>query len=287
MNVASFQNIYQLVKDRPAKRVVLVAAEDPVLIEAATRAQTEGLAEFVLVGDLRKIQTLTASGNIEFEIVDSRDPALDAVALIHQGGADLLMKGKIATSDLLRVVLNHESGLRQGELLNHIAVIESPHYHKLLFISDGGINLQFDENVFEQMVYNNAAYLKKLGIEHPRFGMMALVETVNQKIPETVIARNVVNKLSSGFLIEGPIAPDVALSRQAAQKKGLVSNIAGDVDVFLMPNTTAANHLVKGLSALGGCKVGGVIVGARVPIILLSRSDDAETKYRSILLGLV
>lgn len=287
MSVSSFQKLHELVKDRPPKRVALIAAEDPVLIEAATRAQSEGLAEFVLVGNARKIQTLSSSGKIDFEILDSINPALDAINLIHQGRADLLMKGKLGTSELLKAVLNHESGLRQGELLNHIAVIESPHYHKLLFISDGGINLQLNEHVFEQMVYNNSAYLKKLGLEKPRFGMMTLVETVSAKIPETVIAENVVNKLSSEFLIEGPIALDVALSKKAAQQKGLASKIAGEVDVFLMPNTTAANHLVKGLSVLGGCKVGGVIVGAKVPIILLSRSDDADTKYRSILLGLV
>ena len=287
MSVSSFQKLHELVKDRPPKRVALIAAEDPVLIEAATRAQSEGLAEFVLVGNARKIQTLSSSGKIDFEILDSINPALDAINLIHQGRADLLMKGKLGTSELLKAVLNHESGLRLGELLNHIAVIESPHYHKLLFISDGGINLQLNEHVFEQMVYNNSAYLKKLGLEKPRFGMMTLVETVSAKIPETVIAENVVNKLSSEFLIEGPIALDVALSKKAAQQKGLASKIAGEVDVFLMPNTTAANHLVKGLSVLGGCKVGGVIVGAKVPIILLSRSDDADTKYRSILLGLV
>lgn len=287
MSVSSFQKLHELVKDRPPKRVALIAAEDPVLIEAATRAQSEGLAEFVLVGNARKIQTLSSSGKIDFEILDSINPALDAINLIHQGRADLLMKGKLGTSELLKAVLNHESGLRLGELLNHIAVIESPHYHKLLFISDGGINLQLNEHVFEQMVYNNSAYLKKLGLEKPRFGMMTLVETVSAKIPETVIAHNVVNKLSSEFLIEGPIALDVALSKKAAQQKGLASKIAGEVDVFLMPNTTAANHLVKGLSVLGGCKVGGVIVGAKVPIILLSRSDDADTKYRSILLGLV
>ena len=287
MSVSSFQKLHELVKDRPPKRGAVIAAEDPVLIEAATRAQSEGLAEFVLVGNARKIQTLSSSGKIDFEILDSINPALDAINLIHQGRADLLMKGKLGTSELLKAVLNHESGLRLGELLNHIAVIESPHYHKLLFISDGGINLQLNEHVFEQMVYNNSAYLKKLGLEKPRFGMMTLVETVSAKIPETVIAENVVNKLSSEFLIEGPIALDVALSKKAAQQKGLTSKIAGEVDVFLMPNTTAANHLVKGLSVLGGCKVGGVIVGAKVPIILLSRSDDADTKYRSILLGLV
>jgi phosphate butyryltransferase len=137
------------------------------------------------------------------------------------------------------------------------------------------------------MVVNITQYLKLLGIESPHFGMMTLVETVSKKIPETIIAQKVVKVLSKKVSIEGPIAPDVALSREAATKKGLESEIAGEIDVFLMPSTTAANHLVKGLSALGGCKVGGVIVGASVPVILLSRSDDAETKYRSILLGLV
>jgi len=226
-------------------------------------------------------------GSPGFEIVDSQQPALDAIQYIQAGQADLLMKGKIQTGDLLKAILDKHTGLRQGELLNHIAVIESPHYHKLLFISDGGLNLHLDEHIFQQMVANITQYLKLLGFDRPHFGMMTLVETVSEKIPETVIAQNVVKNLSKTVSIEGPIAPDVALSREAATKKGLDSKLSGEIDVFLMPNTTAANHLVKGLSTLGGCKVGGVIVGARVPVILLSRSDDAETKYRSILLGLV
>ncbi len=285
--ITSFQDLHSHIQGMSPKTVALVAAGDPVLIEAAARAQNEGLAKFILLGDARKIQSLTEMNPIGFHIVDSQNPAQDAIDLINQGKADLLMKGTLPTGELLKAVLNRETGLRQGELLNHIAVIESPTYHKLLFISDGGINLHLDEMVFEQMVYNIADYLKILGIEHPRFGMMSLIETVNPKIPETIVAQNVVAKLSGEYNIEGPIAPDVALSAEAARKKGQKSEIAGNVDVFLMPNTTAANHLVKGLYALGGCKVGGVIVGAKVPIILLSRANDAESKYRSILLGLV
>lgn len=284
--ISNFLELQQHIQGRPRKKVAMVAAEDPVLIKAATRAQNEGLADFVLLGNARKIESLTTAGDTEFEIINTETPAQAAIDLINQSEADLLMKGKIPTGDLLRAVLKSDTGLRQGELLNHIAVIESPHYHKLLFISDGGINLHLDENIFEQMVYNIAAYLKLLNIENPRFGMMTLVENVSEKIPETVIARNVVEKLSTSFKIEGPIAPDVALSSEAARKKCQTSRIAGKVDVFLMPNTTAANHLVKGLADLGGCKVGGVIVGAKVPIILLSRSDSADAKYRSILLGL-
>ena len=285
--VTNFNDLHRLVQGNSPKRVALVAAEDPILIEAAEKAQNEGLARFVLVGDQLKIQTLLTGASAEFEIIDSQAPAAASVALINQGHADLLMKGKISTGDLLKAVLDKKTGLRQGELLNHISVIESPSYHKLLFISDGGINLHFEEQTYIHMIGNIADYLKRLGNSDPRFGMMTLIETVNQKIPETVIAQNVTKKLKSEYRIEGPIAPDVALSAEAASQKGLDSKIAGEVDVFLMPNTTAANHLVKGLSVLGGCKVGGVIVGAKVPIILLSRSDDAETKYRSILLGLV
>ncbi len=285
--ISSFKELHQFVSNAKPKRVALVAAEDPVLINAADRAQEEGLAHFVLFGNAGKIESLIPSGRSNFEIVDSHNPAVDAIKHIHADKADLLMKGKIQTGELLRAILDRDTGLRQGELLNHIAVVESPHYHKLLFISDGGINLHLDENVYQQMVVNIKQYLELLGMEHPHFGMMTLVETVSEKIPETVIAQQVVEALSKTVSIEGPIAPDVALSKEAAIKKGLDSQIAGEVDVFLMPSTTSANHLVKGLSALGGCKVGGVIVGARVPVILLSRSDDAETKYRSILLGLV
>jgi len=285
--ISTFAELHQQVLSGPVRTVALAAAADPVLIEAASRAQIEGIARFVLVGKAAQINSLLPTAAPAFQIMDSDRPARDAVTLVRQGQADLLMKGRIPTGTLLKAVLDRNTGLCQGELLNHIAVIQSPAYHKLLFISDGGINLHFDSLIYEQMIVNIVAYLQLLDITEPKFGMLALIETVNEKIPETVIAQQVVAKLAGKYLIEGPIAPDVALSRQAAEKKGLDSSIAGEVDVFLMPNTTAANHLVKGLSALGGCQTAGVIVGASVPIILLSRSDDAETKYRSILLGLV
>ncbi|NQV13916.1 phosphate butyryltransferase [bacterium] len=285
--ISSFNELQSLVKNQTPKRIALAAAEDSILLQAAGRTQKEELAQFILLGKGSIISALVSKQSEKFEIIDTESPARDAVNLIHQGQADLLMKGKLSTSTMLEAVLNKKTGLRQGELLNHIAVVESPAYHKLLFISDGGINLKFDEQVYKHIIQNIANYLQYLNISEPRFAMITLVETVNEKIPETVIAHNVVASLQSVLRIEGPIAPDVALSAAAARQKGLDSKIAGEVDVFLMPNTTAANHLVKGLSILGGCKVGGVVVGAKVPIILLSRSDDADTKYRSILLGLV
>jgi phosphate butyryltransferase len=285
--ILSFHDLKQRVQGQPAKRVAVVEPRDQALLEAVSHAQKEGLAEFILLGEASEITHLLAGSQLNFRVIHSEQPSIDAVELIHQGEADLLMKGSISTGTLLKAVLDKDRGLRKGDLLNHIAVIQSPAYHKLIFLSDGGINLHLNEDVFKQMIWNNVDYLAHLGIMNPKIAMLALVEIENPKIPETVVAANVARALASQYQIEGPIAPDVALSREAALLKGLDSQIAGDVDMLMMSNTTAGNHFVKGLVSLGGCLVGGVIVGAQVPIILLSRSDDADTRYRSILLGLV
>lgn len=287
--ITSFEQLFNELRDKPKPRIALAAAEDEVLLYAADRAQNQGLASFILIGNSDKIEEMIRQYDIEshFEVIHSERPAETAVKLVRENRADLLMKGAISSSALLKAVLDRERGLRRGDLLSHVAVVESPNYHKLLFVTDGGINIAFDENTFINVIRNALEYVKLLGVEKPKVGMLALVEQVNPKIPETVMADKIAKLLQHDCMIEGPIALDVAISAEAAKHKHLPSRIAGDVDIMVMPNTTAANHLVKGLSGLGGCKVGGVIVGAKVPIILLSRSDDAETKLRSIALGLV
>jgi phosphate butyryltransferase len=285
--ISNFADLLSLVKSGKPKRVAVVAAEDQMIIDAVSKAQSMGLARFILLGNEEMIKKMSASTDQSFEIINSQTPSEDAIALIRADKADLLMKGRVSTGMLIRAVLNRETGLREGKLLNHIAVVESPSYHKFICISDGGINLKLDEDVYEQMIRNDAFFLKKLGIDNPRFAMASLLEKVNPKMPDTIMAKNVADRLKDEFEIEGPIAPDVAVSEKAAQRKGLTSAISGKTDVLLMSNTAAANHLIKGLRFLGGCKIGGVVVGAKVPIILLSRSDDAETRFRSILLGLI
>jgi phosphate butyryltransferase len=285
--ITSYEQLLTHVKERPKKRVAIVAAEDPMIIEAARKAQSLDLADFTLLGDAQKIKALCEDGDSLFQLIDTEQAAQDAVALVRAGEADLLMKGRVSTGELIRAVLDREKGLREGKLLNHIAVVQSPFYHKFICISDGGINLNLTEDVFEQMVRNNAQFLKRLGNENPKFAMASLLEYVNEKMPDTVMAKKVADKLKGEFQIEGPIAPDVALFREARDRKGLASEISGDTDVLLMSHTSAANHLIKGLRFLGGCLIGGLVVGAKVPIILLSRSDDADTRFRSILLGLM
>lgn len=285
--IKNFDELQAVVKERPVKRVAVVAAADPMIIEAVRRAKDLGLAEFVLLGDAEKIRELCQDSHTDFQIIDSENPSQDAIDLVRGGKADLLMKGRVSTGELIRAVLNRETGLREGKLLNHIAVVQSPSYHKFICISDGGINLNLTEEVFEGMVRNDAQFLKRLGNDNPKFAMASLLEEVNEKMPDTVMAKKVADKLKGEFLIEGPIAPDVALFTEARNRKGLTSEISGDTDVLIMSHTSAANHLIKGLRFLGGCLIGGVVVGAKVPIILLSRSDDADTRFRSILLGLM
>jgi phosphate butyryltransferase len=287
--ITSFRQLESKIKQQTKKTIVLVNATDAVMIDAAKMAVEKGLANFILVGNKDIIENLLEQSNSRemFEIFPSDNPAFDAVSLVRQDDNRILMKGNIPTGTLLKAVLNRDTGLRQGALLSHVAVIESPQYPRLLFVSDGGINISFDKDSMVGIVQNASDYVSRFGITNPAIGMMALVEEVNPKIPETVLAAEVAHALQDSYLIEGPIALDVALSSDAAVHKGITSKIAGKTDILIMPNTTAANHLVKGLGAIGSCLVGGVIVGATVPIILLSRSDDAETKLRSILLGLI
>lgn len=285
--ITNYDQLLNVVKERPKKRVAIVAAADPMIIEAAKKAKAMDLAEFVLLGDAVKIRDLCQNCDELFEVIQTETPSQDAIALVREGTADLLMKGRVSTGVLIRAVLNRETGLREGKLLNHIAVVQSPSYHKFICISDGGINLNLTEEVFEGMVRNDAQFLKRLGNDNPKFAMASLLEKVNPKMPDTVMAKQVADKLKGEFQIEGPIAPDVALFTEARDRKGLTSEISGETDVLIMSHTSAANHLIKGLRFLGGCLIGGVVVGAKVPIILLSRSDDADTRFRSILLGLM
>ncbi|MCF7802422.1 MAG: phosphate butyryltransferase, partial [Candidatus Marinimicrobia bacterium] len=260
--ITSFDQLFNELGDQPKKRVALAAADDDVLLQAAQQAQFQNLASFILVGNTDKISELKRQFDIEgdFQMVHSDHPAEAAVKLVREGEADLLMKGAISSSALLKAVLDREKGLRKGELLSHVAVVESPAYHKLLFITDGGINIAYDEDTFVSVIRNALDYVKRLGLEKPQVGMLALVEQVNPKIPETVMADKVAKRLQGECLIEGPIALDVAISAEAARHKKIPSRIAGHVDILVMPNTTAANHLVKGLAGLGSCQVGGVIV---------------------------
>ncbi|HDR05136.1 MAG TPA: phosphate butyryltransferase, partial [Candidatus Marinimicrobia bacterium] len=211
-----------------------------------------------------------------------------AVADIRSNRGDLLMKGDISTAGLLKPVLDRQHGLRKGDILSHIAVMEHKALPRLLFITDGGINISINLEQRRAITHNAIDFAQKVLLRKPVIGMTALIEQVNEKIPETGESKIIAEELTAnGFLADGPIAPDVLFSPVAAHKKGVSDHISGKADIFVAPNISVANFMIKILIELDNAEVGGIILGAKVPIILLSRSDVAKTKLNSIILGLL
>ena len=178
--------------------------------------------------------------------------------------------------------------MRSNRFLSHVAVIESPNYNRLILTTDGGVNTILSENLLESIIENALQVTHTLKNSNPNIAMLALIEKVSENLPETILAHNTAERYKddSRFTIEGPIALDVALSIIAAEAKRIDSKIAGKTDIFIGPNITATNFISKMLLSIGMSKGGGVIIGAKIPIILLSRSDRMETKLNSIALGL-
>jgi phosphate butyryltransferase len=199
------------------------------------------------------------------------------------------MKGMISTSVFLKGVLNREWGLRTGKILSHIAVLEVPGYHKLIFMSDGGMNPKLDFNIRLNITTNAIRTLHMLGIKEPRIGLVSASETIHPDMPETTDAAEIVRLYNKGeiknCIIEGPFGFDVPISKQAADHKRIQSRIAGDVDFLLMPSISAANIWAKGLIIFANAKAAGMVAGAARPVIMLSRADKPETKLNSIALG--
>lgn len=221
---------------------------------------------------------------------DNVEQALtDAINAIKNREADFLMKGNIDTASLLKVVMDKKNNLRSNKYLTHVAAIESPNYNRLLLTTDGGVNPVLNDIVISSIIENVLQVTDALNNIKPNIAMLALIEKVSENLPETVFANKISEKYKSDsrFTIEGPIALDVALSERAAEAKHLDTKIAGKTDVFIGPNITATNFISKMLLSIGDSTAGGVIIGAKIPIILLSRSDTMQTKLNSIALGVL
>jgi len=291
----NFHELIQLAKTKGQKRCVVVKAEDDAVLEGIRLAMEQKLITPVLIGDQKAIIAAAGKVGLSLQAIDIHDIADEKEAIkkgieIIKVQGDFLMKGLLSTSVFLKGVLDKEFGLRTGKILSHIAVLEVPTYHKLLFMSDGGMNPKLDLNVRLDIIRNAIGIMKALGIEKPRIALVAASETVNPDMPETVDAAAIVEMSRKGeipgAIIEGPFGFDVAVSKQAAQHKKLQSELAGDVDFIAMPSIGAANVWAKGLVYLAHAKIAGIVAGAAKPIIMLSRADEAETKLNSIALGI-
>jgi phosphate butyryltransferase len=275
------------------KRIAVAAAQEEAALEACVDAWMAGLAEPVLVGIPSLIDEVAGSLGLDisrFEKVAAKDPAsasVEAVRLVRSGDADILMKGLVDTATLLHAAFDKTSGIRAGGLASHVAVMESPAYHKLLFVTDAAINIAPDLQAKVEIVNNAVRAAKSLGVETPKVALLAAVEKVEgEKMPCTVDAAAISQMQRraqiKGCVIDGPLALDNAISAESARIKKIDSPVSGDVDILVAPDIEAGNILYKCLLGLGGAKGAGIVMGAASPIVLTSRADKARTMLASI-----
>ncbi|ABR29985.1 phosphate butyryltransferase [Thermosipho melanesiensis] len=277
------------------KTVAVAASEDEVVLKALDRATDEGIINAILVGNVEKTKKIAQDVGIEigkFEFLQADnyiEAAEKAVQMVSQNKADFVMKGKIKTGDLMKVVLKEEYGLRTGRTLSLVSIFEVPHYDKLLIVSDAGMTIA---PTLEQKVdiINNTVLVanRVLGIEEPKVAVLGAVEVVNPKMPATIEAAilSQMNKRKQikRCIVDGPFALDNAVSKEAAEHKGIKSVVAGDADILIMPDIEAGNIFYKAMVFLAGAKVASAIIGAKVPVALTSRADSDETKLLSLAL---
>jgi len=287
----------QLDHTHKPRKLVLAASEDAHSLNAVVHASEQNIIRPILVGDKEKTCGMAEILDLDigkYEFIKASSPleaVTIAVKMVHDGRADVLMKGKVGTSDLLSCVLNKEYGLRTGQLLSHFAYFEVETYHKLIAVTDVAMNIA--PNLTEKIaILNNAVrVMNQLGIEKPKVAVLGAVEKVQTNMSATLDAA-LLSKMNQreqikNCIVDGPLAFDNAISSESARHKEIRSEVAGDTDLLLMPDIEVGNVLYKTLVFFAKAKVASMIVGASAPIVLTSRSDSEQAKFDSILLAAV
>lgn len=295
MFLKSLDSFVEIAAAKPKKTIAVAAAEDEPVLQAVGAARKAGIADAILVGDKVKIQKIAVEVGFDLtgvEIIDEKDPAQSAkkaVQVIREGRAHIIMKGLVGTADFLRAVLNKENGLRKGEMLSHIGFFDPPAYHKVIALTDAAQNIAptLEEKI--SILKNAVDLFHRIGIENPKVAMVGAVETVNPKMEGTIHAAVMTQmnrrKQIKGCLIDGPLAFDNCISKEATEHKGIVSDVAGDADLILTPNIEVGNVLYKSFTYFAGANVAAIILGASVPVVLTSRADSERSKLMSIALA--
>jgi phosphate acetyltransferase len=260
-------------------------------LEGAVDAAQQGLITPFLVGPAARIAETAAAANLDLtnlEIVDvphSDASAAKAVELVREGKAEVLMKGSLHTDELMAAVVSRERGLRTGRRVSHVFIMDVPTYHKVLIITDAAINIAPTLEDKVDICQNAIDLARSLGLEEPKVAILAAVETVTTKMPATIDAAALCKMAErgqiKGALLDGPLAFDNAISTEAARTKGIKSAVAGDPDILLAPDLEAGNILAKQLSFLANADSAGMVLGARVPVILTSRADSVRSRIAS------
>jgi phosphate butyryltransferase len=272
--------------------MAVAAAEDETVLSAAVMAYSRRLATPILCGSADKIKEIAEAHGIDispFELISCATPveaARTAVSLVREQRAGILMKGLVQTADLLRTVLDKENGLRGDGILSHVSVLRSPILNRQFLLTDAGMVTYPDLKTKAELIKNAVRVAAGLGILNPKVAVLAAVEVVNPDMPATLDAAALTAMNRRGqikdCIVDGPLAMDLALSEEAAHHKNVKSEVAGRADILLMPNIDAANMALKALTVGGNSLFGGLVMGARAPIVLNSRSDTDASKLFSI-----
>ena len=295
MVLKSMSDLKDVVAGKPVRKLVLAVAQDQHSLGAVLRAWKDGIIEPVFIGDNDGIRSICSELGYDIsELSVVHEPDIDkavekSVRMLSARQADILMKGKVGTSTLLKAVLKKEWGLRTGSLLSHIALFEVGTYHKLIGVTDVAMNIAPNLKDKIAIVNNSVSFLNRLGYVMPKVAVLGAVEMVNENMEATLHAA-LLSKMNQreqirNCIIDGPLAFDNAVSLESAQHKGIKSEVAGDTDLLLMPDIEVGNVLYKSLVFFAQAKVASMILGAKVPIVLTSRSDSEQAKYDSILLA--
>lgn len=290
--IKNFDQLKEMLKAMPVKRrVAVVPAQDEHTLEAISKAYQDGMVEPVLIGDAAKIREILeklgtdASGMTIVPVEDPTEAIQKAADMARDGEVDCIMKGKTETGALMKVLVNRERGIRKNDTMSLLAFMESSHYHKVFAITDVGLLTYPSKEQKKAAIVNAVEAFHALGEENPKVAILAAVEKVNPKMKETVEAAEIKEEGVEGCIIEGPISYDLAMDPASAAIKGYSSPVAGDADLLVVPDIVSGNIAAKTITVIGGGRTGGVVLGAKVPVLLVSRAASADDKYMSIVIA--
>ncbi len=277
------------------KTMVVAAAHDENVLDAVSIALEKNIIDAILVGDKEKIIEIAETNNYNIsscEIIDEKDTtaaAVLAVKIVHDGAAQIIMKGKIETAPFLRPILARDTGLRIGELLSSLSIFELNGYHKIIGLTDGGLNIAPDLNEKVGIINNAVNFFRGMGIEKPKIAVLGPVERVRSNMKSTMDGAMLSKMAQRGqianCIIDGPLSFDNAISKESAEYKNIDSEVAGDADVLIAHNIEVANVLYKSFVYLAKARPASVTIGASVPVVLTSRADTDIIKLNSIILA--
>jgi len=286
-----YERLLERCKDLPPIPTAVAYPCEATALEGAIDAGTQGLITPILVGPAATIKEMAAAkglnlGNVEIvDVTGSRASAAKAVELVRQGRAELLMKGSLHSDEILAAVIAKDTGLRTGRRLSHVFLMDVPTYHKVLIVTDAAINIAPTLEDKVDICQNAIDLARAFGVDRPKVAILCAVETVNSKMPSTLDAAALCKMADrgqiTGGLLDGPLAFDNAISRDAAKMKGITSAVAGDPDILLAPDLEAGNMMAKQLSFLANADSAGLVLGAKVPVILTSRADSLRSRVAS------